>query len=598
MKKYFYKTCNENYGNINLIMPETPNNNSIENYTQHQQFRDMSIYEWRMNQALQNKLEQLSAHFPKIFEGDVIVDAGSGTGLVAETFAEQYANQRPRIIGLDISHELRNTAQQNQKLIDLKYGNAAEKNFPDGSIKVIYFSTSGHEVESFGGSGKMRDALKVSYNALQNEGKCIVRDFVKPDFQGEVLMEITSEPNEEDESCLNKDTTEIDYNQLSTHALLKRFHEEFQGGNAFKLTEVNINGKTYYQLPAEYAYEFYMRKNYTGNWRNEIHEKYSYWTQDEAKTAFETAGFKNIKITPEINEYMMSNWIQPEIKLYKLPTQPSTQLESLSFPPTHMTISGIKSDSNSTQKEADLEVTDYKKLVEQIQYDEKNKTLKFLTETYIEYEVTGPPIMGTKKLTYRLKHPYKKKPAVIKIVNPDKEILHNAFVCMQQSADRQHILEKYNISHAKILETYPQHPPYLYTIQESAPENSKSLAELLQTNQLSDTVIKQLCNIVNQTELDKQWQVDTNPYNWVVAKNEACQDELIYIDGKVYMYDEHWRFARIGLLQYINSQYLETGQNCSPSLPTNTEFENFKNEWYNSEKFSLWKKYLHPSLWP
>src|SRR3989338_412879 len=66
--------------------------------------RDYKIYEGAMDAATQAKAESIFPHFGNINPGDIIVDAGSGSGKLAELAAREF--REARVMALDISHEL------------------------------------------------------------------------------------------------------------------------------------------------------------------------------------------------------------------------------------------------------------------------------------------------------------------------------------------------------------------------------------------------------------------------------------------------------------------------------------------------------------
>ena len=302
--------------------------------------RDYDTYTAKMDAAVEAKVASLFSRFNIFFDGMVLVDAGSGTGLIAERIAQECESigVSPQVFAIDISHAYSEFFSQQQSITTL-FGDAAEQLFPDDSVAIKYYSTSGHEIASFGGgASRMVTAIQNSFLELQPGGQLLIRDFVKPENTGSILMEL-SETNGINQNQISLDTT-IEHQSLSTLALFKQFHREFAGGNAFAFEEITIDGKTLIVLEPEWAYEFYMRKEYTNNWKNEIHEKYSYWTLAEAKDILEVAGFENVQVEPDPNQYMLSNWLEGQVNLYQQ-NQAGT-LELLPFPATHMVISGNK----------------------------------------------------------------------------------------------------------------------------------------------------------------------------------------------------------------------------------------------------------------
>lgn len=554
--------------------------------------RDYKIYDRSMDAATIAKFESINAHFPQINEGDVIVDAGSGTGKLTEKFAEEYRGAK--VIGEDISGELMETANEERALMQLVLGDASTQVFPENSLKVKYFSTCGHEVESFGGMGRMKQAVDSSYNEIMNGGRLIIRDFIKPDGKEPIYMKIIANDgfdNPEDATIAGV----LDYNLLSTKALLERFRLEFRGGNEFNYEVVKLGGEEFIKIDPEWAYEFYMRKDYTGNWRQEIKEKYSYWTKDEAIKTLSDAGFTDIKFTPESNEYIMTNRLNGKIGLFKMNSE--GVLEDLPFPPTHMTISGSKPGivkESSTQ--TNFPELNYLKLKDSIEIKEEQGKI-IVGSNEFDIDLTIKPVKGSKKQVYYLKG---EESRVIKLVRKDASNDHAVFKAMFEAIDRENILDLHNVPHMKILEKDPNGPPYRFYVQEAIPKGSVCAADLIGNGELTERDVKQLAKHINNFELGKTWQLDTNPFNWYRVTDENGESKMVYIDGKVYRYDENWEFKRIGLLQWIKPDYVTNLPNRTALIPKAKEFEDLIENWDKDDNqiSNWWKKYLNPLLQP
>lgn len=554
--------------------------------------RNYRIYDTAMDAATLAKAKSIFRHFGPLKNGSVIVDAGSGTGVLAELAANEFRGAT--VYAEDISQELSEIASDGRTLIEPVYGDASRKVFPDNSVDVKYYSTSGHEIESFGGS--MIDALKASFLELKPGAKLVIRDFAKPEGTKPVYMQILSKVGLDDVGKATKNGY-LDYNLLSTKALFQRFHEEFRGGNAFDFEEVEIDGSKYIKINPEWAHEFYLRKDYTANWRQEICEKYTYWTMEEAKQNLINAGYVDVEVIPDPNEFILQNRLKGKIAL--LDIGENGKLVEISFPSTHMVAvgrkpQGIGMQENSVPLKDYFE--DYKKIKESIQYDEKSKTLT-IGDRKFEIAEACVPAHGSKKQVYELKGEPKR---VIKVVRKDALNDHAVFKAIFQAVVRESLLDKYNVPHMRITEIDPRGLPYRYFVQEAIPENAICAAQLISENNVSEIDIAQIASYVNIFELGKEWQIDTNPFNWYRITNEDGTTQMVYVDGKVYKYEERWEFKRIGLLQWINPLYVSVTNVRTAILPKTKEYEEFKREWKNGNagNLLLWKKYLHPSLQP
>ena len=562
--------------------------------------RDYSVYIWRMDAASEAKVMSLFSRFHEIFDGMKIVDMGSGTGLVAEKIAEKCRKLgfSVEVFAVDVSHEFYD-ASSDQPLIQLIFGDASTAVLPDNSVDCIYFSTSGHEIESFCGRGKMKVAVARAFNALRSDGQLIIRDFVKPNIPGPILMEI---PRDDGVSVdLETPSEKIDYNQLSTYAKFLRFHHEFAGGGAFTFTECMIAGKQLIQIDAEWAYEFYMRKEYTGNWRNEIKEKYSYWTLQEANEVLAATGFTEITVEEDSSEFMLNNWLRGKIGLFQLADDKT--LNVIDFPPTHMIISGRKPTSEATNEITATQPNsvDFQELIDSIEVDEANGVINFYPSTSIAIE-PRPVAVGTKFTLYKLRDNPRQ---VIKI--PNRNYFNslrysqqvNQFKALLQTVELQSILEQFQTPHLAVTATDPEGPPYRFLIQEALPEGSTCAADLILSGNLAEEDIRQFCEIINQYETNKTYQLDSNPFAWYRVPQPDGTFRLTYLSGKVYSYHDNWKFSQIGLLQWTDNNYLENASYYSAAIPKKNEQLHFAHAWYaSSDVFSIWKKYLEPSIWP
>lgn len=556
--------------------------------------RDYKIYTSSMDAALKDKALSIFPHFGFLRNGAIIVDAGSGTGTLAELAAKEF--RAATVYGLDISHELREIAEGNRALIHLVFGDASKQVLPSNTVDVKYFSTSGHEIASIDPDAMAR-AVQNSWNELKPNGKLIIRDFAKPERTEPIYMKILSHVGVDDvyEAAVQG---VIDYNKLSARTLFLRFHAEFRGGNAFSFERAHVGGQEYFLIDPEWAYEFYLRKDYTANWRQEIKEKYSYWTPSQAKAVFEEAGFMDVRVIPDPNEYILRNRLIGKIALFEMDTQ--GKLIELPFPPTHMVIEGTKP---MTKKSAASLLSVEK--IHTADYEERKKTIVFDTEnnaviiggTVFPISEAHERIKGSKKDIYWLKD---EPPRVLKVVRQDGYNDHSIFKAMYQCITREHILEEAHIPHMRTLEVDPAGPPYRYLIQEAIPETAISAADLITANSLTENDIAQMASYVNSFETQKTWQLDTNPFNWYRQITASGETVMTYVDGKIYRYDEAWEFRRIGLLQWLDPSYTRNISVRSASIPKSAEYDRLRKEWIQrkDDQSTWWKKYLNPLIQP
>lgn len=555
--------------------------------------RDYKIYTRSMDAALEAKARSIFPHFGPLYEGAIVVDAGSGTAKLSELAAQEF--ERAHIVALDKSHELLEMSKDNQSLVRLKYGDIAEQNFPDNSVAVKYFSTSLHEVGSFMGNDAIESAIKASFAENEPGGRLIIRDFAKPESTTPVYMQIKSDVGFDDIQDASRAGI-IDYSLLSPRALFQRFHQEFRGGNAFDYEIVTIDGLEYVKIDPEWAHEYYLRKDYTANWRQEISEKYTYWTPQDALKALTDAGYEHIRVIPDPNDFILNNRLVGKIGLFEM--DQDGILQAIPFPMTHMVVVGEKPQNGTKLYREDektpFETVDYVKLKASIDFDGERVTIG--NESF-EVDTSKPIHTGSKKNVYWLKG---LPTQVLKVVRTDGYNDHTYFKSMYQSIEHEYVLDQYKVPHAHINGVDPEGPPFRYFIQEAAPEDAVSASDLIRNGELTEKDVEQMATLVNMFELQKKWQLDTNPFNWQRVTNEDGTTQMYYVDGKVYRYDEEWEFRRIGLLQWINASYVTGTDVRTAFIPKTKEYEALVQKW-ESETGQVaiwWKKYLHPFLQP
>lgn len=549
--------------------------------------RDYSIYTRLMDAALEAKAQSLFRYFGDVKEDDVIVDAGSGTGKLTEYAAREFHGAR--VYALDISHELLEQADENRALVKLVYGNAAEQNFPDNSVDVKYYSTVGHEIESFGGAGSMTEAVQNAFKELKPGGRIVIRDFAKPSRTEPVLMRIDSTVGL---PPIDPATPEdaIDYNALSTEALFDRFHREFGGGGAFDYERIEKNGIEYLKLEPEWAHEFYMRKDYTGNWRQEIKEKYTYWSLEEAERILTEAGYVNIRVISDPNEYILKNRLEGKIRLFE---ETDDGVNELPFPATHMVIVGEKPRSvDASGSGQSLPEVDYEELKGTIEWNAQDNTVRIGSKTFA---VEPNPIAGMKKRLFELPND---PTAALKVARTDVPNAHAVFRSLYQMVERQHVLEELEVPHAPLRSWDPDGPPYRYVIQERLPKEAPSAADLISRHELTETDIAQVAAIVNRYESGKEWQLDLNPFSWHRVTLPDGSTQMTYVSGKVYRYDERWEFRKVGLPQWTDERFVENAASLTAGIPTVKEYEKLRTAWKDDPRFDIWRRYLKPDLQP
>lgn len=557
-----------------------------------------------MDAASQAKLLSTLPYLGEIPEGGTIADLGSGTGKVAELAALALSDDRVTVIGVDASHEMLELAAKQRTLAKLKYGNILENSlFKENSLDGIISSTTGHEVESFEGMGKMSQVIQNAYSWLKPDSRIAIRDFAKPTRKEDVYMKIFEKGGVDD---IEKATIDgvIDYSKLSKRALFTVFHSEFEKlGRSFTYEIVHMNNQEYIKLAPEWAHEFYLRKDYTENWSQEIQEKYTYWTQEKAAAELKDAGFEDVHIYPDQNEYIVKNRLDQKIALFELNTE--NQLQQIEIPATHMVMTGKKPpvvvSDQGINEVSEEKCVNFEELASTIHFDKNNWNLRIGEHSF---KVTKgiEPVFGSKKIVYHLEGDPKR---VIKTIQTESTPgrpefnISAKFKAMYQAVEREDVLNVKNVPHLKITDVDPEGPPYRYFIQEDVPSGSPSAAELISNGSLTENDVAQIASYINSFEKERLYQLDTNPYNWYKITDENGNSQMTYVDGKVYKYEKNWEFRRIGLLQWLDSSFLSLDGVNTARIPRNIDYEELQNQWKsNDPRFTYWKKYLLTFLQP
>ena len=551
--------------------------------------RDLTIYTRLMDAALEAKAQSILSRFEDIPENASIVDIGSGTGQIAEYIARFYHNLHVNVYAVDVSHDLLDIADSQKTFIHLIYADATELSpIPDSSADVTIHGTIGHEIYTFHGKLGLDKTLSSTFRILKPGGMEVWRDFAKPSIEGPVLMKILEEGGTDNVDEATQDGF-LDYSVLSTRKLFECFYEEFMGGHAFEYSLVSRNGDEYIQLPARFAHEFCLRKDYTANWRQEICEEYLYWTMEDAQLAFESAGYTGVKVYEDDSAYIRENRLRGKVALYEDTEDGIKEIE----PITHMVLVARKpQDANSITKQT-IPSVDYSALIDSIHVDQVLGEIRVGDRVFKIRSNVG---IGSHKRGYMLDN----EEHIIKIVRSDRPNVHNIFKTMQQMIDRQYILDEYDVPYMPIIEADPDGPPYRYIIQQKIPQHSLCAAQLIMQHSLTEEDVKQMCRIINSFELKKKWQIDTNPYNWYRRSFEDGSTEMTYIGGTIFLYDEQWDFKRIGLLQWCTPQFIQASEHISAIIPKASEAESFAKEWesHQREHYIWWKKYLSAVIQP
>ena len=203
------------------------------------------------------------------------------------------------------------------------------------------------------------------------------------------------------------------------------------------------------------------------------------------------------------------------------------------------------------------------------------------------FPITGMIGQGYHKQVFEIDD--EKNDKVIKIVRKDAKNIVNAFLSFKQAIENQKVLEELGLNYTKIVDFDKNNSYYRYLIQEKIPSDGVCVAELIKDGELKENDIYQIAKIINKLEINKKWQLDMSPFNWF-----KVGDKLVYTGGTVYVYDEHWAFVKVGLIQWIDPKFVKESEGQSTKIPSEQDKKEFIVKWNNLDTAQKrwWKKYL------
>ncbi|MBT8492274.1 MAG: class I SAM-dependent methyltransferase [Deltaproteobacteria bacterium] len=283
-----------------------------------------------MNASMRQKVALTAAHIGS--EGR-IADMGMGSGAGSLALASLYPQLE--VVGVDVNPEMVERASESHQLANLSFvvGDIAEPVFEPGSVDTILDSSVLHHVTTFNGYDyqQAEKALRVQAEQLDAGGMLIVRDFVAPEDQL-VTLELPDDDGDDTE----------DPSTCSTAGLFRRFSREFRAGDdnpGFVLREDEHPprpGWRRFHTGHRLAIEFVLRKDYRRDWKLEVVEEYTYFTQREFEDVFHKLGLRVVASTPIRNPWIVSNRYRNKFEIR------NTEGILLPTPPTNYLIAGEK----------------------------------------------------------------------------------------------------------------------------------------------------------------------------------------------------------------------------------------------------------------
>lgn len=298
-------------------------NHSAETRSQYMEDMDSNVF---------YKAEIALSFFPKnLTSDDIVLDIGCCTGELLAYFAQK--NPSPRYVGLDISSEILQVAQQRHGKLRFLLAEGSDIPLANDSVKVITLSSVIHEIWSYSTIEYQSQILSQLFSeinrVLQVDGRVIIKDPAKPNEPDEWLYAEFSVNNGE-----NPPQTElftIDPQLLSTNAKYQRFLQEFTFSFPSYPEEHQVP-TGYVLAPAWYLSEFLRHKNLAITpeyWKAEMQERYGILSPDELSTLFESHGLSTLITGAYFNPSNHAASDSTEVRLWNLQGEQLEQSERL-----------------------------------------------------------------------------------------------------------------------------------------------------------------------------------------------------------------------------------------------------------------------------
>lgn len=261
--------------------------------------------------------------------------------------------------GIEVSRHLFELCQQRKLNKEFANPNVffSQKNavaglvFERNSMNTVFTSSLTHEIESYGSREDLLAFIANRFDELKPGGVWINRDVVGPENKDrEVLLWLQNKDgrNEDWEADFTtREELQAYLDGLSTLARFKRFARDFRRAEGFSLPhKIEIRQRYtdpkdqpwedqhYVRMTLENACEFVTKKDYTDNWKSEMHERFCFWSFDEWKSEMIKAGYKILSSSVAFsNPWIVENRFKNKVELY---TEKGGDLSLIEFPVTTM----------------------------------------------------------------------------------------------------------------------------------------------------------------------------------------------------------------------------------------------------------------------
>lgn len=221
--------------------------------------------------------------------------------------------------------------------------------FDRGSMNTLHTSSLTHEIESYGGRSDLLQFLENRYEELAPGGVWVNRDVVGPrEKEKLVFLWLNKEdglvephdseglsPPPRDES-LESEALQLYLESLSTWSRFFHFFKDFRPQHRVEGIHRVLPEEGGVVVSQALAMEYLSKKDYTDNWRSEMHETFCFWNEMDWKQHLEAVGFQVSPLSRFYpNPWIIKNRFEGKAKLLEWDEQGGVG-RALPWPETHM----------------------------------------------------------------------------------------------------------------------------------------------------------------------------------------------------------------------------------------------------------------------
>jgi len=245
--------------------------------------------------GMENSAPEKKKIMPYVKEG-LIAEIGCGAGTVLELLSQNFPESR--IIGIDDSPQMLSVASSKRYSngnVEVRLGDATEKQFSDESLDTIIFCSVLHEIFSYNSYEKdfIEKTVMNAYEMLKPGGRIIIRDGVRPEGG----------------------TAYLRFKNPETERKFYGFSEEF-GPHKVRYRKEHTENSECIAVKKADAMEFLSKYFYNENWNLEVREQFGVYTKKEYEHLIKNCGFKIIYSGSYLIDFLRNKY-QNDVEMFE-----------------------------------------------------------------------------------------------------------------------------------------------------------------------------------------------------------------------------------------------------------------------------------------